>query len=472
MSSFFKNSFRNYIVASLFLVLTAFPSMLVAQSLADSSWTEYFGSSLGSHTNWGHTKRIGSKRTSQIKSALKKGDDVIIGDSFGLASARKEEEVALFMDSVEADDGLSFRQKVFNRAVELHEAKLKVGSADQDLIWTFGNEITSLKYVLNLRAWAEEPVEPVKRSDPWIIPYYVEYYLAPAVQAINEAEVATGAEIPVLLGSIGNANNPVRRRFLNELLEYEVVGTYASSLSGLRVADILDNIDIHYLVGKNVHVHNEKGKYIKHLKGSYEIALDEIYDPWVEAGPVNGLWSTEEVGQSSANKGQGAAKAMVVTSRYLHWWGKNDISPERGRVLFFGAKLGPADVSADLAMQTLFSFLGDTPLVEIMEAAQPPADDWETYVFESVVNNDKRVAFVIPSWGDIESNSFTEFQVDATLWPGSVSAEVVVYGVGSTYILSPIVDRVDNLLTVTLPTPIDVVTSNPPSIVIFLERSE
>jgi len=464
--------FHRYLATSFLVLSMAFPALLSAQTLGDTPWTEYFGSSTGPHEGWGRTSRVGSDRTRQIKAALKDGDNIFVGDSIGLSSARKEAEVAIFMDSVEADDGTAFRQKVLNRALKLHQLQLKLGSPMQEIYWQFGNEITSLKYVLNLRAWAKQPVEPARTSDPWIIPYYVEYYLAPAIQSIIQAEVLTGTEIPVLLGSIGNANNPARREFLYELLDYEVVGSYASDLAGLRVAEIVDFIDIHYLIAKSVHLKNEKGKYIKRLKGSYEIALDEIYDPWIAAGPVKGIWTSEEVGRSASDMGHGAAKAMLVTARYLHWWSKHDISSENARALYFGTSLGPVDVSADLAMQTLFSFLGHSPLVEIIDAALPPAGDWETYVFESVDNNNKRVAFILPSWSDIESNSFTEFQIDATLWPGDVTADVIVYGLGATTATSAEVIREGELLTVVLPDAISPDTSKPPSIVVLLERSE
>ena len=464
--------FRCYLVTSLLVALTILPTALVAQTLGDTPWNEYFGSSTGPHENWGYTRRIASHRTTRIKTALKAGDDIILGDTIGLSTAKKEAKVALFMDSIEADGGTAFREAVFNRAVKLDSVRLKVGTTDQVLYWMFGNEITSLPYVLNLRAWAEEPVQPAKHGDPWIIPYYVEYYLAPAVQAIREAEVATGVDIPVFLGSIGNASNPARRDFLYQVLNYVVAGTYADTLAGQRVADIVDHVGIHYTVAKNAHVKDEKGKYIKHLKGSFELALDEMYDPWVASGILDGLWATEEVGRKVGNKGYGAAKAMVVTSRYLHWWAKKDISPEQGRAVFFGTTIGPADVTANLAMQTLFGFLGATPLVEILDAVAPPADDWETYLFESVDNNNKRVAFIVPSWSDTVPDSFTEFEIDATLWPGSIAAEVVIYGLGATTVTNAIVDRQGDVLTVTVPAPIEAQADKPPSIVITLQRSD
>lgn len=462
---------HRYLAASLLIALISLPSMLMAQTLADTPWTEYFGSSTGPHENWGRTSRIGSDRTRQVKSALKRGDDVVIGDSMGLGSARKEAEVAVFMDSVVADGGAAFRQAVFNRAVKLHQVKLELGADAQLLLWQFGNEITSLNYVENLRSWAEQPVESAKTSDPWVIPYYVEYYLAPGVQAIIAAELETGTTIPVMLGSIGNGNNPARRDYLKQLLEYVVVGDYAGELAGMRVADIVNLVDLHYTIAKSVHVKNEKGKYIKHLKGSYKLALEEIYQPWVVDGPLDGLWTTEEAGKSAGLKGHGAAKAMVVTARYMHWWGERDISPEDGTALHFGTAVGPVDVTADLAMQNLFGFLGHTPLVEIKDAALPPAGDWETYVFESVENNDQRVAFIIPSWSDIEPNSFDEFQIDATLWPGDVSADVIVYSLGATRVTSAEVVREGNLLRVMLPSPITPQTAKPPAIVVLLERS-
>ncbi len=471
MSFLTRRPLRRFFLTSLLVALTILPTVLVAQTLSDTPWTEYFGSSEGPHLNWGYTSRIGSARTLRIKRALRNGDDVLLGDSYGLGSARKEVAVAKFMNSIEADRGQSFRQTIFDRALALHQIQLNLGVTDQKLFLQFGNEITSVKYALNLRSWAKQPVQPTRASDPFIIPYYVEYYLAPGVEAIREAEVATGTFIPVMLGSIGNANAPARRNFLYALLNYEVIGTYASSLAGQRVADIIDFIDIHYTIAKNTHVVDTRGKNIKHLQGSFELALNEIYDPWVATGIVAGLWSSEEVGRKVASGGYGAAKAMVVAARSFHWWGENNVSPTQTQTLLFGTTLGPSSVSADLAMQTLFNFLGATPLIEISAAIVPPANDWETYLFESVNDADKRVGFVIPSWSDTVSNTFTQFQVDATNWPGTVSAEVYVFGLGATSNSIATVDRQNDILTITVPTPIVAQTNRPPSIVILLQRN-
>jgi hypothetical protein len=471
MSLLTKHWFRQYHLTASLVALVFLPTPMLAQSLSDTPWTEYFGSSEGPHAGWGNTTRIGSDQTRGINQALLAGDDIVVTDGYGLGSARKEAGVAQFMDSIEADGGQSFRQIIFDRAVILDQSLFDFGATNQVLLMQFGNEITSIDYALNLRSWAGQPVQPTLAADSFIIPYYAEYYLAPAVQALREAEVVTGTNIPVMLGSIGNANTPNRRKFLYELLNYQLVGTYAGTLTGLRVADIVDHIDIHYMIAKDTHVTNVKGKNIKHLQGSFELALNEIYDPWVATGILDGLWSTEEVGAQSGQSGNGALTAIVVTARYLHWWGENGLSKGQGRSLFWGTNLGPANVSADLAMRTLFGFLGATPLIEIPGAVVPPANDWETYLFEAVDDVNKRVGFVIPSWRDVVSGTFTTFNIDATDWPGEVSAEVFVFGLGASTSTIATVDRQGDVLTITVPTPILAETDSPPAIVIFLQRN-
>jgi len=471
MYSLSRNSIRHYLLTVSLVGLLGLPASLLAQSLSDTPWTEYFGASHGPYVGWGHTSRIQNDRTGQIRKTTRLGADIVLGDIYGLGSANQEDAVAQFMDSIEADSGQSFRQKIFNRVLQLDQLQLDIGTTNQVYFWQFGNEITSIQYALNLRSWAEQQVQPTRPADPFIIPLYAEYYLAPAVEAIHEAEVVTGINIPVMLGSIGNANIPNRREFLNELLNYQLVGTYASTLTGLSVADIVDYIDVHYLVDKDFHVQNQQGRNIKHLQGSYELALNEIYDPWVATGILDGIWSTEEVGRKASDGGYGAATAMVLAARYLHWWDKNGLSSDQGRTLLWGTGLGPSNVSANLAMRTLFDFLGETPLVEVPGAVVPPADDWETYLFESVDDADKRVGFVIPSWSDIENGTFTSFEIDAAGWSGRTSAEVIVYGVGASSSSRTTVTRRNNVLTIKVPTPITATAGRPPSIVILLQRN-
>jgi len=466
-----RNSIRYYLLTASLAALLGLPASLLAQTLSDTPWTEYFGSSSGPHIGWGRTSRVQNNKTRQVRKILQRGDDIVLGDVLGLGSAENEAAVAQFMNSIEADGGQSFKQQVLDRAMTFNQTQIDVGATDQVLYWQFGNEITSVKYTLNLRSWAGQPVQPAKPSDPFVIPYYAEYYLAPAVQAIREAEIVTGIDNLVLLGSIGNASSPPRREFLNELLNYELVGTYAGEFAGLRVADIIDLIDIHYLIAKDTHVENARGRPIRHLQGSYELALNEIFDPWVDTGIVGGLFSTEEVGRKAATGGYGASKAMVVAARFLHWWGANGLSSDQARSLLFGTNLGPSDISADLAMQTLLSFLGAVPLVEIPDAIVPPANDWEGYLFESVDDNNKRVGFIIPSWSDIENGTFTSFEIDAAGWPGRISAEVIVYGVGASSNSNASVNRQNNVLTITVPTPITAQKGRPPSIVILLQRN-
>lgn len=466
-----RNSTRRFLLTSFLVGLVSLPASLMAQTLSDTAWTEYFGSSSGPHVGWGRTSRVQNRKIRQVRKVLQRGDDIVLGDVLGLGSAAREASVAQFMNSIESDGGRSFRRKIYKNAVAFNAAKIDVNATDQLIAWQFGNEITSIKYTLNLRAWAGQEVQPAQAADPFIIPYYAEYYLAPAVQAIWEAEADTRTNIPVLLGSIGNANNPERREFMYELLNYELDGTYANDLAGLRVADIVDFIDIHYFIAKDTHVADANGKVIQHLQGSYELALNEMYDPWVATGILDGIWTTEEIGRKVGSGGFGAAKAMVITARYLHWWGVTGMSSEQARSLLWGTDLGPSDVSADLAMQILFDHLGASPLVEIQGAVVPPADDWETYLFESVDDNDRRAGFVIPSWSDIENGTFSTFEIDATGWSGQVSAEVVVYGVGASSTSSANVTRQNNVLTITLPSPITVQPGRPPSIVVLLQKN-
>ncbi len=369
-------------------------------------WTAYF-STQDTAVDWadsvrgvgrGQTGLPGSDTTSYVQAlsdASLRTKNILLPVG-GLDAGRNTAHVDTFMTQMSRDRGLSWKAIVYKQAIAL--TKVPGGSnriAWPRITWQVGNEINSKRMSETLQNWAKEKGQiPVPNAD-WVIPAYVEYYLAPTVEAIRKASLKSfGSDnrIPIVLGSIANAYNPKSRRWLNALLDYRVKGTYAPSLANQSVSELVNIISIHYLVSS--------------ADENWQQSLDGIWNRWVGRGRVTGLWSTEELGKQRAMRGQGASTALKVTARYLHWWNLRGIPPGNGRVSFWGWRLSPTPgTSAQDGMQALYKVLGPSPVQEIPDglsfmARQPSHQPLDSYVFQSSRQPNKRVGFVFARWSD------------------------------------------------------------------------
>ncbi len=320
-----------------------------------------------------------------------------------------------FMSFVERDQGRAWKDLIRRQGVRL--ARLPGGGSR--VFWQVGNEIDSVQYAYSLRTWAgrevpdlssferrrpggggardgagqqsegqrsgqrsgqrgdrgDRPGSPVSmlRSDTSIIPEYAEYFLAPTVEALDEASTQVfGApgNIHVVLGSLARTRSRAARDWLDELLRYQVRGDFAPRLAGKRVNELVDVVAIHYLVG--------------HPGERWRSTLDELKSKWLGTGRITGIWSTEEVGYGPASRGRGAASALRVTFRYLDWCLANSFGPHQCRATMWGSNIGPEGTRVGEGMRTLFEFLGARSLVRLAPGAVRLSDQqFETYGFES-----------------------------------------------------------------------------------------
>ena len=286
----------------------------------------------------------------------------------GLGSGRDQAAVSNFMSSVKSDSANTYRDALYQRAKAV---ALLNGGVDK-AYWQFGNEINTEKFSETLHGWAGDGVVPIA-SDTTTIPWLVEYFLAPGAEGVrlaSEELFADASRIHIMLGSIAVASNLNSQAFLNALLDYRIVGTYSPTLAGKYVYEIVDTLSIHYVVGP---------------PGSeWRDFLDGLHQNRIGKGSVRGVVSTEEVGQAAANLGYGMSKAVQVLTRYMDWWLTHNISPNNGRVFFYGNNLGPVGTSIDDLMPTLHGFLGDVPLTRaVTSVAVTGATNIEHYQFES-----------------------------------------------------------------------------------------
>lgn len=260
--------------------------------------------------------------------------DVILNVQ-GLGSGRDPVEVAAFMDGIEADDGAAWTTEVYNRTYDVH----LLDNARARGVWQLGNEINSLVYSQNVMGWAGET--GFQANDERVIPYFIEYYVAPALVGIRQAsyEIYGDADaIQVMMGSIAGFKAIAAGHYLDELMNYEIVGTYAASLAGVRVGDFLTHISYHYLM-----TGDGSDPYLR-FKTTYDVY-----------GARYKIWATEEVGINRATGDLGGCTALQLVNRYADLWLDYNLDPDRHRFIMYGVTAGTAGTTVDDAMDWLLS---------------------------------------------------------------------------------------------------------------------
>jgi hypothetical protein len=345
----------------------------------------------------------------QVKDVITSRDMIIpVG---GLRAAKEQDEVNAFMNMIKRDGGKRWKEVVLTQAVRF--AKLPHGY--ERIYWQVGNEINSKAYGTTLNRWAGKGVAS-GFDDSYIIPLYVEYFLAPTVEALRSASLqVTGSKdkIQVLLGPIANAARPSSRKWLDDLLNYRIRGDFATTLAGERVADAVNMIGIHYVVTS--------------ANSDWSVILDDLHHKWVGHSRITGIWSTEELGKKAAEAGLGAATAIRVAARYLHWWGVHSITPKQSRCSFWGWEMGKPGTTGGDGMQALYNFLGDTALKELDRALNvEPLNNLEVYAFQSASDPSKRIMIFFPRKPD-EKVNVSQISLKAMGWSEKVKADLHVF---------------------------------------------
>ena len=357
------------------VLLTLCTSALTAQNVTNAPWTAYIGSHYTAEpwSGWvrDYSRRLGSYvlDSGEVVGQI---DTNLINELFADMSAlpleydgtllasglgRDTQKVNLYMRRIEADNGATWRELCRRQALKLSE----LPDGKNRIFWQMGNEISSPAYSRLLNLWAENPVPCGGEGcnyDSFVIPLYAEYFFAPSVQGVNEASMqlyGSKDSIPIILGSLTNAGSNVAFQWLDSLMNYTIVGTYAPELAGRKVYELIDIISIHYMMG-NVN------------SDSWRAQIDRYRDAWFGKGKVKGIWSTEEVGINAAQNGRGAARGAATTARYLEWAILNNYSPYQCRTNYYAHGTGPAGSTVDDLNQTTLDFLGHVPLSLVDQA--------------------------------------------------------------------------------------------------------
>jgi hypothetical protein len=362
---------------------------------APLSWTTYVGLEAKSR-EWMQTIRIPgrpdiaespaavSAMVAMIKPlfAQKRALIVPIG---GLVSARFPDRVSAYLKKIEQDQGKAWKERVYRQAL----AVAKVAPSHHHYALQVGNEINSRHYTETIGLWRGNPPQAKYiQNDETIIPIYVEYYLAPTVEAIRKASRAAYKDdnrMQIMLGSLANANNERSQEWLEALLSHRVKGKYAPTLAGQSVHQLVNLISTHYLVTAD--------------DQDWRTKLNTLWSRWVGQGRVRGVWATEELGKQRALQNRGAETALKVTARYLSWWGSRQLRPEQSRFSFWGWDLGATNTRGEDGMKALHQCLGNAPLRSLMlqDPAQLKSSSLEAYLFETARSPGKKALFLFPT---------------------------------------------------------------------------
>lgn len=358
------------------------------------NWTAYMGLEAESR-EWTQTIRIPGRpdiaaspaavslMIANMKPALAQKRALIVPIG-GLVSARFPDRVRLYLNQIQQDQGKAWKERVYRQAMAVAK-----NAPTSKYTFQVGNEINSRHYTETIGLWRGDPPQAKYiQNDETIIPIYVEYYLAPTVEAIRRASrdaYRDDNRIRIMLGSLANANNDRSQEWLQSLLTYTVKGKYAPTLAGQQVNQLVNLISTHYLVTADDQDWRNK--------------LNTLWTQWVGRGRITGIWATEELGKQRALKGRGAETALKVTARYLDWWSSRRLRPEQSRISFWGWELGQPKTRGEDGMNALYRCLGNAPLrsLSLQNNPQLQSRNLEAHLFETTSTPSKRALFLFPT---------------------------------------------------------------------------
>lgn len=417
----------------LFLAITVLSnSKSNCQTLSQNNWNSYCGWHYGNTPAWGGWVRefvqhstgydlIDTAGTTLVVdtvklnnlynslSAINTAVDIMQLDG-GLGQAKDTVKAKGFINMIKADSAVFWKSLVLKQCNKLAQLP---GSQNR-LYYQLGNEITSAALSSSIRYAQGLPYSGGSDYDQFIISSFVELYMAPTIEAIDSSSALNfGAKgkINICLGSITNAGNNAAKPFTDALLNYTITGTYAHSLAGKKVYELINIITIHYMMGNS-------------SKNVWQNKINE-YAGWIGTGRIKGVWSTEEVGINKANSGAGAAYSARATFRYLKWAIDNNYTSKIVRTNYWAWDGGPANTQVSNFNSELFNFLGNVKLSYVNAFHTVFIDsanmEWHGLLADSA---NKKAVLVIPGtttqtitqvklakpgWGNVSSVSLTRY---------------------------------------------------------------
>lgn len=207
----------------------------------------------------------------------------------------------------------------------IHE---KYPEAADHVVWQIGNEVVSghfdPKGVWNAASKQGRRPAGMKEDNffgydlDWKEEYYVNRYLAPAIEAIERASADVYGDphrIRIALGSMNPYNRP-NLVFLKNVMARKFDGKQAATLKGEDVWKHIDLLTVHYMTGS----------------AGTMATLQTYCDEYLRTGKVKGIWITEDHGRA----GRGPVTIVDRGMRFLAWAAENKLSADQTRLCWWG----------------------------------------------------------------------------------------------------------------------------------------
>ncbi len=471
-----------------------------AFTLADEApWKDYFGANTAAGFSaevWRSTVRSGYPRGSnnaaisssidpaRLDEVLAAHDWVHLQDGYNY---RQQTEVDAFFDAVRADHGAAWRANVQQLAEAMIDGMQRNSAGGHRAYWELGNEIYAGQPGQTIGTWLaanqlpyphpnsnynDNPTHVERANDRGIIGYQIEYQMALAIEAIlaANADAPEAFRVPIM-GPAATVSS-VNGGWLQALLDYQIVGyeveldgngqsfvnyskPLAASLAGQRFGDLLDLLNVHYVI-------NADGE-----------TINTVWDTWLDgSNAAQGVFHTEEGGIRAASEGRGGLAAMSSFPRIMDVWLSRGLGPAQARSIFYSSGEGPVGTRGVDAMNALHAFLPANSTILRRKAGllSHPSVAIESYAFEAA-NGNQRTLFVLPAANGAASLEHIDMQADG--WHNTaVSGTVQLWSDSANAVQSATVTRAADGLSYRIDFPsVNFTGINNEALVILLQSS-
>lgn len=406
----------------------------------DAPWQQYLGANTAagfSSEPWRATVRSGYPRGSnnaaisstidpaRLDEVLAAHDWVHLQDGYNY---RQQADVDAFFNAIRADHGAAWRANVLQLAEAMIDGMQRNSAGGHRAYWELGNEIYAGQPGQTIGTWLsannlpyphpnsnynDNPTHVERANDRGIIGYQIEYQMALAIEALLAANADAPEALKVPIMGPAATVSSVNGGWLQALLDYQIVGyeveldgngqafvnyakPLASSLAGQRFGDLLNLLNVHYVINANGET------------------IHTVWDTWLQGSThAQGVFHTEEGGIRAASEGRGGLAAMSSFPRVMDVWLARGLGPERARNLMYASGEGPLGTRGVDAFDELHAFMpaDSTVLQRKAGLLSHPSVAIETYAFEAD-NGNQRALFVLPAANGAATLDHIEMQAD------------------------------------------------------------
>lgn len=432
--------------------------------------------------NWNKTVRTGALKNVKIKTGFSYGEtfptqNLIFlpglekglngpyssGRCLSWASARDAEDVQDICKDTEYNRGASkvkeSTEKTLTPVLDARKAYYLAYQTWRDLIIELGNELgapkctTSVQSYVNCQkctsvsdraanncsgpsdaSWntsapflvdsATYPLDKRTR-DVDIVPYYAEYYFAPAIEKIMAMKNTNGwGTFKTSVTNVSNAISQASLDMIAALLEYQIVGgdatkgyTVGTNVRGKKIKALVDAVACHYLFGR-LSVSKTSTCALQYSSLDWLSAANTLWN-YIGApnSTVSQLLVTEECGTRSRKNGEVGLLAVRCIARALHFARLKNADPSAFKLIFYALDAplkgpnGDNNGTVGDVMQILYDLWGSSPVEELTNGSSPnfgitntgAPNTMESYTFRSTTNNGKIATFLFNGDGSGKS---------------------------------------------------------------------